>query len=125
MDAQRHSARLAAASEKKNANSPSKVVASQANNSTQKKKTKNRSQAAATNRSSSKIKKSSSNSKRAQVDVNCFLPIRYIAQLRRLITGMEAEIISDEQMVLECKEAIDKRREKMLEYQQTINNVTK
>ncbi|PWA34026.1 hypothetical protein CTI12_AA612580 [Artemisia annua] len=97
MDAQRHSAMLATASEKKNANSPSK--------------------AAATNRSSSKIKKSSSNSKRAQVDVNCFLPIRYIAQLRRLITGMEAEIISDEQMVLECKEAIDKRREKILEYQ--------
>ena len=46
------------------------------------------------------------------MDVNCFLPIRYIAQLRRLITVMEAEIISDEQMVLECKEAIDKRREK-------------
>ena len=46
------------------------------------------------------------------MDVKCFLPIRYIAQLRRLITVMEAEIISDEQMVLECKEAIDKRREK-------------
>ena len=38
---------------------------------------------------------------------------------------MEAEIISDEQMVLECKEAIDKRREKILEYQETINNVKK
>ena len=59
------------------------------------------------------------------MDVNCFLPIRYIAQLRRLITVMEAEIISDEQMVLECKEAIDKRREKILEYQETINNVKK
>ena len=59
------------------------------------------------------------------MDVNCFLPIRYIAQLRRLITVMEAEIISDEQMVLECKESIDKRREKILEYQETIDNVKK
>ena len=59
------------------------------------------------------------------MDVNCFLLIRYIAQLRRLITVMEVEIISDEQMVLECKEAIDKRREKILEYQETINNVKK
>ena len=59
------------------------------------------------------------------MDVNFFLPIRYIAQLRRLITVMEAEIISDEQMVLECKETIDQRREKILEYQETINNVKK
>ena len=54
-----------------------------------------------------------------------FLQIRYIGQLRRLITVMEAEIVSDEELLLVCKEAIDQRREKILEYQETINNVRK
>ena len=66
------------------------------------------------NRTSSNSKEPSSNSKRDQVDVKCFLPIRYIGQLRRQITVMEEEIISDEQMVLECKEA-----------KEMINNVKK
>ena len=57
--------------------------------------------------------------------VKDFLPIRYIGQLRRLITVMEAEIVSDEELLLVCKEAIDQRREKILEYQETINNVRK
>ena len=48
------------------------------------------------------------------MDVKCFLPIRYIGQLRRQITVMEEEIISDEQMVVECKEA-----------KEMINNVKK
>ena len=71
-------------------------------------------------RSVSPPKKPSSEPKRRY-----FLPIIYIDQLRRTIKVMEKEIASNEQQILECKEAIDQRRRKVLEYQERINDVKK
>ena len=38
---------------------------------------------------------------------------------------MEKEIVSNEQQILECKEAIDQRRRKVLEYEERITDVKK
>ena len=57
-------------------------------------------------------------------DVKYFLPIRLIAQLRRLIAVLEAENKTDEQKLLELKDAIGKRGEKIIEYQERIRSVS-
>lgn len=54
-----------------------------------------------------------------------FQPIIYIDELRRIIKVMEKEIVSNEQQILECKDAIDQRRRKVLEYQVRISDVKK
>ena len=38
---------------------------------------------------------------------------------------MEKEIVSYEQQILECKEAIDQRRRTVVKYQERINDVKK
>ena len=54
-----------------------------------------------------------------------FLPVIYIDELSRMIKVMEKEIVSNERQILECKEAIDQRRRKVLEYQERIIDVKK
>ena len=56
--------------------------------------------------------------------IKYFLPIRLIAQLRRRIGVLEAEYKTDQQTVLELKDAIEKRSEKIFEYQERIRIVS-
>ena len=67
----------------------------------------------------------SSNSNGDHIAVKYFLPIRLIAQLRRLISLMEAENKKDKQKIMECEEAIQRRCEKIVEYRERMNDVQK
>ena len=55
--------------------------------------------------------------------VKYFLPIRLVAQLRRLIGVLEAKNKTDQQTMLALKDAIEKRSEKIGEYQDRIRRV--
>ena len=80
-----------------------------------------------TSKSSNKRQRSDSPPKKpsSEPKKRYFLPIIYIDQLRRSIKLMEKELVSYEQQILECKEAIDQRRRTVLKYQERINYVKK